>query len=184
MVSQESPITGIWSSVIPYAPLPLSRRPAPRSMSLPLVPFSTEGDLTAGPGHWKLRTGNLGVSHLRTQAGERISAHSAWTLRLHGAERGGRGLWAPLPAPSLGALSLGKCFSISDLRVATTGGKLNVTRWCTVPGTGGHGFEATEHVELCGLWRWEQRPSPRGPLLHIHGQALCKLFARRWHLVW
>ena len=61
-------ITGIWSSLIPYACLPLSCCPAPRSASLPLLLFSIEGNLTTGRRHWKFRTGNLGVSHLKTQA--------------------------------------------------------------------------------------------------------------------
>ena len=56
------------SSLIPYAPLPLSCCLAPGSVWLPLLLFSIEGNLTTGPRHWKFRTGNLGVSHLKTQA--------------------------------------------------------------------------------------------------------------------
>lgn len=50
-----------------------------------------------------------------------------------------------------------------------------------------------EQIKPLGLWRLKQRPRPRAPCSSqpgpchtplARGGALCKVFARRWHLVW
>ena len=131
----------------------------PGSTSLPLLLFSIEGNLTTGPGS---------------------SGQGTWgflkpfcLLCLHS-----EALWGCMRRQE-GRLSLGKCFSISDLRDSfIEGGGLNGTRcW---------------HSTWQGWERPQSRLSPApatqcpnqpSPMLHTHGQALCKLFARRWLLV-